>query len=416
VLFVEKKDGTQRMCVDYRSLNEVTIKNKYPLPWIEDLFDQMKGASVFSKIDLRSGYHQLKIQKSDIRKTAFRTRYGLYEYTVMSFGLTNAPTYFMYLMNKVFVEYLDKFVGVFIDDILIFSKTKEEHEDHLRLVLEKLRSHQLYAKFSKCDFWLTEVAFLGHIISAGGISVDPGKVRDVLNWIPPSTASEIRSFLELAAYYRWFIKDFPKIAKPMRKLLEKNKAFEWTKECQTSLEELRKHLTSALVLILPDPTKKFDIYCDASHQGLGCVLMQEGQVVCYASRQLRKHEENYPTHDLELAAVVHALKIWRHYLIEHRCEIYSDHKSLKYIFTQNDLNLRQRRWLELIKDYDLGINYHPGKANVVADTLSRKKYCNATFARKMQPELQREIEYLNLGMVSETKVVMEVEPTLEVEI
>jgi hypothetical protein len=169
---VKKKDGTQQMCVDYRSLNEVSIKNKYPLPRIEDLFDQMKEASVFSKIDLRSGYHQLKIQESDITKTAFCTRYGLYEYTVMSFGLTNAPTYFMYLMNKVFMEYLERFVVVFIDDILIFSKTMEEHEEHLRLVLEKLRSNQLYAKFSKCEFWLTEVAFLGHIISVGGVSVD----------------------------------------------------------------------------------------------------------------------------------------------------------------------------------------------------------------------------------------------------
>jgi hypothetical protein len=232
ILFVEKKDGTQRMCVDYRSLNEVTIKNKYPLPRIEDLFDQMKGARVFSKIDLRSGYHQLKIRESDIPKTAFRTRYGLYEYTVMSFGLTNAPAYFMYLMNKVFVEYLDRFVVVFIDDILIFSKTMEEHEEHLRLVLEKLRSNQLYAKFSKCEFWLTEVAFLGHVISAGGVSVDPGKVKDVLNWMPPTTVSEIQSFLGLAGYYRRFIKNFSKIAKPMMKLLEKNKAFEWTKECQ----------------------------------------------------------------------------------------------------------------------------------------------------------------------------------------
>jgi hypothetical protein len=198
VLFVEIKDGTQQICVDYRSLNEVTIKNKYPLPRIEDLFDQMKGASVFSKIDLRSGYHQLKIRESDIPKTAFCTRYGLYEYTVRSFGLTNAPTYFMYLMNKVFMEYLDKFVVVFINDILIFSKTMEEHEDHLRLVLEKVRSNQLYAKFGKCEFWLTEVAFLGHVISAGGVSVYPGNVKDVLNWMPPTTASEIQSFLGLA--------------------------------------------------------------------------------------------------------------------------------------------------------------------------------------------------------------------------
>jgi hypothetical protein len=202
MLFVEKKDGTQWMCNDYQSLNEVTIKKKYPLPRIEDLFDQMKGASVFSKIDLRSGYHQLKIRESDIPKIAFHTRYGLYEYTMMSFGLTNAPAYFMYLMNKVFLEYVDKFVVVFIDGILIFSKMEEEHEKHLRLVLEKLRSNHLYTKFSKCEFWLTKVAFLGHVISIGGVSVDPGKVRDVLNWMPPTVVSEIQSFLGLAGYYR----------------------------------------------------------------------------------------------------------------------------------------------------------------------------------------------------------------------
>jgi hypothetical protein len=296
LLFVKKKDGTPWMCVDYRSLNEVTIKNKYPIPRIKDLSDQMKGANIFSKIDLSSGYHQLKIWLSDIRKTAFRTRYGLYEYTVMSFGLMNAPAYFMYLMNKVFMEYLDKFVIVFIDNILIFPKMMVEHEAHLRLVLEKIRSNQLYAKFSKCEFWLTEVAFLGHVISTGGVTVDPGKVKDVLNWMPLTTASEIQSFLGLAGYFRRFIKDFSKIAKPMTKLLEKNKAFKWTKECQSSFAELRECLTSAPVLVLLDLIKKFDIYCDASCQGLGCVLMQEGQVVCYASRQLRKHEENYPTH------------------------------------------------------------------------------------------------------------------------
>jgi hypothetical protein len=246
-------------------LNEVTIKNKYPLPWIEDLFDQINGASVFSKIDLRSGYHQLKIWESDIPKTAFHTRYGLYGYTVMSFALTNAPAYFMYLMNKVLMEYLDKFVVVLIDDILIFSKTEEEHEKNLRLVLGKLRSNKLYAKFNKCEFWLTEVAFLGHVISAGGVSVDPGKVKDVLNWMPPITTSEIQSFWGLAGYYCRFIKDFSKIAKPMMKLLKKNKAFEWTAECQASFEELRKHLTSAPVLVLLDLTKKFDIYTVMLH-------------------------------------------------------------------------------------------------------------------------------------------------------
>ena len=231
VIFVPKKDGGTRMCVDYRALNEVTIKNKYPLPRIEDLFDQLKGACVFSKIDLRSGYHQLKIRASDIPKTAFVSRYGLYEYTVMSFGLTNAPAYFMYLMNKVFMDYLDKFVVVFIDDILVFSRNEEEHEEHLRLVLQRLRENQLYAKLSKCEFWLKEVSFLGHVISEGGVSVDPGKVRDVLEWEAPKNVSEIRSFLGMAGYYRCFIEGFSKIARPMTKLLEKGSRFVWIGEC-----------------------------------------------------------------------------------------------------------------------------------------------------------------------------------------
>nr|ABA97518.1 retrotransposon protein, putative, Ty3-gypsy subclass [Oryza sativa Japonica Group] len=291
--FDQKKDKTKRMCVDYRALNEVTIKNKYPLPRIDDLFDQLKGAKVFSKIDLRSGYHQLRIREEDIPKTAFTTRYGLYECTVMSFGLTNAPAFFMNLMNKVFMEFLDKFVVVFIDDILIYSKSEEEHEQHLRLM------------------------------------------------------------------------------------------------------------------------KDFQVYCDASRHGLGCVLMQEGRVVAYASRQLRPHEGNYPTHDLELAAVVHALKIWRHNLIGNHCEVYTDHKSLKYIFTQPDLNLRPRRRLELIKDYDMSIHYHPGKANVVADALSRKSYCNALCIEGMYEELQQEFERLNVGIVEHGFVAaLESRPTL----
>jgi hypothetical protein len=202
VLFVQKKDGSQRMCVDYRSLNDVTIKNKYSLPRIDDLFDQMRGARVFSKIDLRSGYHQMKIRPSDIPKMAFSTRYGLYEFIVMSFGLTNAPAYFMNLMNKVFMEYLDKFVVVFFDDILIYSRNDSEHEEHLQMVLQKLWDNQLYAKFTKCDFWLDEVHFLGHIISKGGIAVDPAKVTTINDWKIPSTVSEIWSFLGLTGYYR----------------------------------------------------------------------------------------------------------------------------------------------------------------------------------------------------------------------
>jgi len=264
---------------------------------------------------------------------------------------------------------------------------------------------------------LKEVSFLGHVITDGGIAVDPSKVRDVLKWEPPQTVSEIRSFLGLAGYYRRFIEGFSKIVKPLTSLLEKGKEFVWSEECQASFEELKKRLTTAPVLAMPDIHKSFDIYCDASRQGLGCVLMQEGHVIAYASRQLRKHEQNYPTHDLELAAVVHALKIWRHYLLGHRCQIYTDHKSLKYIFTQNDLNLRQRRWLELIKDYDLEIHYHPGKANVVAYALSRKRHVNAMRVRQMPQELCWEFEKLNLGFVGHTEgITIEVEPTLEQEI
>ena len=213
------------------------------------------------------------------------------------------------------MDYLDVFVVIFIDDILIFSKTEEEHEEHLRLVLQRLREHQLYAKFSKCEFWIDEVPFLGHVISQGGIAVDPSKVKDVLKWETPQTVKEVRSFLGLAGYYRRFIENFSKIAKPLTSLLEKDVAFVWTDERQRAFDELKKRLTTAPVLTLPDQTKRFTVYCDASKDGLGCVLMQEGRVIAYASRQLRRHELNYPTHDLELAAVVHALKIWRHYFM-----------------------------------------------------------------------------------------------------
>jgi hypothetical protein len=268
IIFVPKKDGTQRMCVDYHSLNEVTIKNMYPLPRIDDPFDQLKGACVFSKIDLRSGYHQLKIRATDIPKAAFITQYGLYKYTVMSFGLTNAPAYFMYLMKKVFMEYLDKFVVVFIDDILIFSKNERDHGEHLRVVLHKVRENQLYAKLSKCKFWLKEVSFLGYIISEGGISVDPSKVKDVLSWKTPQNVLDIRSFLGLAGYYRRFIEGLSKISKPVMELLVKGNTFEWTPRRETSFRELKKRLTMTPVLTTPDMEKPFLIYCDASGQGL----------------------------------------------------------------------------------------------------------------------------------------------------
>ncbi|KAE8667867.1 Detected protein of unknown function [Hibiscus syriacus] len=372
VLFVKKKDGSLRLCIDYRKLYKMTVKNKYPLPRIDDLFDQLRGATVFSKIDLRSGYYQLKVKGSDVAKTAIRTRYGHYEFLVMPFGLTNAPAAFMDLMNRVFRPYLDQFMVVFIDDILIYSRTEAEHDEYLKIVLRTLREHRLYAKLSKCEFWLQEVSFLGHIISARGVQVDPSKIEAIMNWKRPKNVSEIRSFLGLAGYYRHFVEGFSIIASPLTKLLRKNMLFDWGEAQQERFEKLKAVLTQAPVLIQPESGKDFTVYSDASHSGLGCVLMQESKVVAYASRQLRPHESNYPTHDLELAAVIFALKIWRHYLYGEKCYIFTDHKSLKYLLTQKELNLRQRRWLELLKDYDCVIDYHPGKANIIADALSRK--------------------------------------------
>ncbi|CAN6452104.1 unnamed protein product [Victoria cruziana] len=372
VLFVKKKDGSMRLCIDYRMLNQVTIKNKYPLPRIEDLFDQLKSAKVFSKIDLRSGYHQLRIKTEDISKTAFRTRYGHYEFRVMPFGLTNAPAAFMDLMNRIFHDLLDDYVIVFIDDILVYSDDKTMHSFHLAEVLKRLRQNKLYAKFSKCEFWLEKVSFLGHIISKDGVTVDPMKVKAVHDWSTPRNISEIHSFLSLAGYYRKFIQDFSRIASPMTKLLQKGVKFTWSEACEKSFQTLKEKLTKAPILTLPDGREGFAVYSDASGIGYGAVLMQKDKVIAYASRQLKSHEKNYPTHDLELGAVVFALKIWRHYLYGVEFEVFSDHKSLKYLFSQKELNLRQRRWLEYLKDYDFQIKYHPGKANVVADALSRK--------------------------------------------
>ncbi|KAI3706945.1 hypothetical protein L6452_25044 [Arctium lappa] len=346
VLFVKKKDGTMRMCIDYRELNKATVKNRYPLPRIDDLFDQLQGAGCFSKIELRSGYHQVKVREDDVLKTAFRTRYGHYEFLVMPFGLTNAPAVFMDLMNRVCRPFLDKSVIVFIDDILVYSK-----------------------------------------ITRVGVKVDPSKIEAMMNWEPPKSPSEIRSFLGLAGYYRRFIQDFSKIASSLTILTRKNVKFEWTETQEKAFRILQKKLCEAPILTLPEGSEDFVVYSDASKMGLGCVLMQRGKVIAYASRQLKIHEQNYPTHDLELATVVFALKLWQHYLYGTKCTLFTDHKSLKYVFDQKELNMRQRRWLELLKDYDCELFYHPGKANVVDDALSQNDYSGSIRATHSRIEL-----------------------------
>ncbi|GJX33768.1 putative reverse transcriptase domain-containing protein [Tanacetum coccineum] len=305
---------------------------------IDDLFDQLQGSSVYSKIDLRSGYHQLRVRDEDIPKTAFKIRYRHYEFQVMPFGLTNAPAVFMDLMNR--------------------ELTKKE---------------KLYAKFSKCDFWIRIVQFLGHLIDSQGLHVDPAKIEAVKNWASPTTPTEVRQFLGLAGYYRRFIQGFSKIAKPLTKLTQKNKKYIWEKDQETAFQLLKQKLCEAPILALPEGNDDFVVYCDASLQGLGAVLMQKEKVIAYTSRQLKPNEENYTTHDLELGTVVFAFKFWRHYLFCTKCTVFTDHKSLQHILHQKELNIRQRRWLELLADYDCEICYHLGKANVVADALSRKK-------------------------------------------
>ena len=276
----------------------------------------------------------------------------------------------MDLMNRVCKPYLDKFVIVFIDDILIYSKSEKEHEEHLRLILELLRKEKLYAKFFKCEFWIPTVQFLGHVIDRQGVQVDPAKIEAIKSWAAPTTPTEVRQFLGLAGYYRRFIEGFSKIAKPLTKLTQKNVKYEWGDKEEEAFQLLKEMLCSAPILALPEGSEDFVVYCDASHKGLGAVLMQREKVIAYASQQFKKHEKNYTTHDLELGAVVFALRIWRHYLYGTKCVVFTDHKSLQHILNQKELNMRQRRWIELLSDYDCEIRYHPSKENVVADALS----------------------------------------------
>jgi hypothetical protein len=372
VLFVKKKDKTLRLCIDYRQLNKMTVKNKYPLPRINDLFDQVGGEKIFSKLDLRSGYHQVRIKDEDISKTTFRMRYGHYEFVVIPFGLTNTPTTFMCLMNSIFSQYLDKFVLVFIDDILVYSKMEEEHEEHLRIVLQTLRKHKLYAKFDKCDFYQKRIQYLGHVISEEGIAVDPEKIRAIMEWPIPKDVADIQSFMGITGYYHRFIEGFSKIAYPITSLQKKGTKFIWSQKCQDSFNKLKELLTTTPILRVADPDKDFTVCVDASKEGLGGVLTQEGHVICYESRKLKEHERNYVTHDLELAVVIHALKMWRHYIMGRKFMLLTDNSGVKFLFSQPDLNARQARWLAFLSEFDFEVRHIKGKENKVADALSRR--------------------------------------------
>jgi hypothetical protein len=319
ILFVKKKDGSQRMVIDYRGLNKITVKNKYPLPRIDELFDQIAGATIFSRLDLMSGYHQLLIDPQDTHKTAFRTRYGLYEFKVLPFGLTNAPATFMRLMNDVFRPLLDVCVLVYLDDILVYSKTKAEHEEHVAAVLQLLRDNKLFAKLAKCEFFRLSLGFLGHILSREGIRPDPAKIQAIQDWPVPKNTTDVRSFHGLASYYRKFIRGFSAIAAPLTALTGSRSAFAWSAATQSAFEALKLALTTPPVLQpFRDTTDPLRVTTDASDLAVGAELAQlvndAWHPVAFESRKLTPAECNYPVHERELLAVVNALRVWRHYL------------------------------------------------------------------------------------------------------
>jgi hypothetical protein len=376
ILFVKKKDGTMRMCVDYRALNNVTIKNSYPLPLIDELFDRLQGAKYFTKLDLRSGYHQIRIHPTDVPKTAFRTRYGHFEFLVLPFGLTNAPATFMHLMHQTFREFLDDFVLVFLDDILVFSRTLEDHVRHVNQVLEVLRKEKLYAKESKCELFKEEVEFLGHQVGRNGVRMMEDKLAAIREWPVPTKVSDVRSFLGSTGYYRKFIKDFSSIAAPMSELTKDTVKFEWGERQQSAFMQLKEAMLTAPVLTLPDPTLPFVVQTDASGYAVGAVLMQDQgkglQPIAFLSKKMLDAETRYPTHEQELLAIICALKTWRHYLSGRKFRVLTDHHSLQHFKTQPQLSGRQTRWKDVIAEFDFDIEYIEGKSNIVADGLSRR--------------------------------------------
>jgi hypothetical protein len=372
VLLVPKKDGTWRMCVDCRAINNITIRYRHPIPRLDDMLDELCGSIIFSKIDLRSGYHQIRMKLGDEWKTAFKTKFGLYEWLVMPFGLTNAPSTFMRLMNEVLRAFIGQFVVVYFDDILIFSKSMDEHMDHLRAVFNALRDARLFGNLEKCTFCTNRVSFLGYVVTPQGIEVDEKKIEAIDSWPQPQTITQVRSFLGLAGFYRRFVKDFSTIAAPLHGLTKKGVVFQWGQAQEESFSSLKDKLTHAPLLQLPDFGKTFELECDASGVGIGGVLMQNGKPVAYFSEKMTGPVLNYSTYDKELYALVRSLQTWRHYLWPKEFVIHSDHESLKYIRSQNNLNRRHAKWVEFIESFPYIIKHKKGKDNVIADALSRR--------------------------------------------
>jgi hypothetical protein len=371
VVLVLKKDGTLRMCIDYRALNKKTIKNRYPIPRIDELMDELHGAVFFTKIDLRSGYHQINIREQDIEKTTFRCHFRHFEFLVMPFGLTNAPATFQSCMNHIFRGQLRKYILVFFDDILIYNKTWDEHLAHLGEVLGIMQAQSLYAKESKCEFGMRELLYLGHIISGQGVQVHQEKIRAILDWPMPKNLTELRGFFGLCSYYRRFVKGFSQLGAPLTDLTKKG-AFHWTEESQQTFDKMKEVMSTCPVLALPDFSQSFVLECDASGVGIGAVLMQGGHPIVFESRKLNESERLYPIYDKEMLAIMHALTKFRQYLVGSRFVVKTDHNSLKYFLDQKDLSERQQKWVSKIQAFDFDIEYVKGKRNIVADALSRR--------------------------------------------
>ncbi|KAH9670836.1 Endonuclease [Citrus sinensis] len=370
-LLTPKKDGSWRMCVDSRAINKITVRYHFPIPRLDDLLDQLSGATIFTKLDLKSGYHQIRIRPGDEWKTAFKIREGLYEWLVMPFGLSNAPSTFMRVMNQVLRPFIGKFVVVYFDDILIYSTSHELHLQYLREVLSALRAASLYTAVNKCIFLTEKVLFLGYVVSKDGISVDQSKVDAIRDWPPPTTLSATRSFHGLASFYRRFIPHFSTIMAPITDCMKGGK-FSWTEAATKAFEIIKEKLITAPVLALPDFSLTFEVHCDASKVGIGAVLSQQGKPIAYFSEKLNGAKAHYSTYDVEFYAVVQALKHWRHYLIHKDFVLYTDHAALKYLNSQDKLSHRHATWTAFLQQFTFVVKHTSGESNRVADALSRR--------------------------------------------
>jgi hypothetical protein len=387
VLLVKKKDGTWQFCVDYRALNAKTVKDKFPIPVVEELLDELNGACYFTKLDLRSGYHQVRMHPEDVAKTVFRTHHGHFEFMVMAFGLTNAPPMFQALMNGVLHDYLHWFVLVFFDDILIYSSSWSEHLQHVRVVLTTLRKHQLAVKQSKCVFGSWSVAYLGHVISASGVAMDPTKVEAVQAWPTPRTPQALRGFLGLAGYYRKFIRNYGIIAGPLTQLLKKE-AFVWSPEATAAFTTLKQVLTTAPVLQLPNFDKPFIINCDTSGTGFGAVLHQEARPIAFYSRPVAPQHSKLATYERELIGLVKVVRHWRPYLWSRSFIVRTDHYALKFLLDQCLSTIPQHTWVSKLFEYDFIVEFNPGRMNTVADALSWCKEDQASVLFLSTPTFQ----------------------------